>query len=47
MSEAQEAPPARPVWLIAANVVRWRRYGDGGQELRPGTKSYRAARRCT
>ncbi|MFF3031981.1 hypothetical protein ACFVS7_13390 [Streptomyces rubiginosohelvolus] len=30
-----------PLWLVAANVVRWRRYGDGGQELRPGTKSYR------
>ncbi|MFD9499363.1 hypothetical protein [Streptomyces sp. NPDC060035] len=36
-------PPAPPeqAWLVAANVVRWRRYGDGGQELRPGTKSYR------
>jgi hypothetical protein len=22
-------------------VWRWRRYGEGGQELRPGTKSYR------
>ncbi|MFD5874952.1 hypothetical protein [Streptomyces sp. NPDC060322] len=33
--------PAEQRWLIAANVVRWRRYGDGGQELRPGTKSYR------
>ncbi|MFI7287818.1 hypothetical protein ACIBRY_14385 [Streptomyces anulatus] len=32
---------AEPLWLVAANVVRWRRYGDGGQELRPGTKSYR------
>ncbi|MFJ6509938.1 hypothetical protein ACIQMO_22475 [Streptomyces sp. NPDC091406] len=30
-----------PMWLVAANVVRWRRYGDGGQELRPGTTSYR------
>ncbi|MFB9393114.1 hypothetical protein ACFPM3_13890 [Streptomyces coeruleoprunus] len=30
-----------PLWLIAANVVRWRRYGDMGQELRPGTKAYR------
>ncbi|AGK80775.1 hypothetical protein ACIQ9K_20255 [Streptomyces microflavus] len=35
------APPPEPLWLIAANVVRWRRYGDGGQELRPGTKAYR------
>ncbi|MEV0094557.1 hypothetical protein [Streptomyces sp. NPDC050738] len=30
-----------PVWLVAANVVLHRRYGEGGQELRPGTKSYR------
>jgi hypothetical protein len=33
--------PAGQSWLIAANVARWRRYGEGGQELRPGTKSYR------
>ncbi|MEV3931694.1 MULTISPECIES: hypothetical protein [unclassified Streptomyces] len=38
--EAGEVP-AGPGWLIAANVVRWRRYGEGGQQLRPGTKSYR------
>ncbi|MFB7210005.1 hypothetical protein [Streptomyces sp. NPDC056255] len=30
-----------PAWLVAANVVLWRRYGDLGQELRPGTKAYR------
>ncbi|MFF8618024.1 hypothetical protein [Streptomyces sp. NPDC015350] len=30
-----------PAWLVVANVVLWRRYGDGGQELRPGTKAYR------
>ncbi|MGW8981769.1 hypothetical protein ACWGQ9_03825 [Streptomyces parvus] len=36
-----ESSGAEPMWLVAANVVRWRRYGDGGQELRPGTKSYR------
>ncbi|MFH8689465.1 hypothetical protein ACH4EC_21685 [Streptomyces anulatus] len=36
-----EPVTAEPLWLVAANVVRWRRYGDGGQELRPGTKSYR------
>jgi len=42
-AEAPEVPdtPAAQAWLIAANVVRWRRYGEGGQELRPGTKSYR------
>ncbi|MET9661274.1 hypothetical protein [Streptomyces sp. NPDC006510] len=33
--------PPEPAWLIAANVVLWRRYGDLGQELRPGTKAYR------
>ncbi|MFI1525171.1 hypothetical protein [Streptomyces griseus] len=37
----EEPVAAEPLWLVAANVVRWRRYGDGGQELRPGTKSYR------
>ncbi|MGW6704910.1 hypothetical protein ACWGDE_08460 [Streptomyces sp. NPDC054956] len=30
-----------PVWLVAANVVAWRRCGAGGQELRPGTKSFK------
>ncbi|MDD9381624.1 hypothetical protein M8Z33_34250 [Streptomyces sp. ZAF1911] len=30
-----------PVWLIAANVVAWRRRGTGGQELRPGTKAFK------
>ncbi|MFD9034427.1 hypothetical protein ACFVZW_25285 [Streptomyces sp. NPDC059567] len=30
-----------PVWLVAANVVAWRRYGVGGQELRPGTKYFK------
>ncbi|MFI1224623.1 MULTISPECIES: hypothetical protein [unclassified Streptomyces] len=39
-AEERDATP-EPLWLVAANVVRWRRYGDGGQELRPGTKSYR------
>ncbi|MFD4943022.1 hypothetical protein ACFWNT_10885 [Streptomyces sp. NPDC058409] len=33
--------PPEPAWLVAANVVLWRRYGDLGQELRPGTKAYR------
>ncbi len=37
----EEPAATEPLWLVAANVVRWRRYGDGGQELRPGTKSYR------
>ncbi|MCI3224326.1 hypothetical protein [Streptomyces sp. NP-1717] len=34
-----------PRWMIVANVVRWRRYGAGGQELRPGTKVYRGGAR--
>jgi hypothetical protein len=38
MAEAEELTP---VWTIAANVVRHRRYGEGGQELRPGTKAFR------
>ncbi|MFJ7196392.1 MULTISPECIES: hypothetical protein [unclassified Streptomyces] len=33
--------PPEPVWLVAANVVLWRRYGELGRELRPGTKAYR------
>ncbi|WP_326673093.1 hypothetical protein [Streptomyces sp. NBC_01257] len=33
--------PPEPAWLVAANVVRWRRYGDLGQEFRPGTKAFR------
>ncbi|MGW8886990.1 hypothetical protein [Streptomyces sp. NPDC055749] len=42
MSEGETpAQELEPQWLIAANVVRWRRYGKGGQDLRPGTKSYR------
>lgn len=31
--------------MVVANVVRWRRYGDGGQELRPGTKVYKGGAR--
>ncbi len=36
-------PPEQPqpVWLVAANVVAWRRCGAGGQELRPGTKCFK------
>lgn len=33
--------PTAAVWLVAANVVAWRRCGVGGQELRPGTKFFR------
>ncbi|MER5735241.1 MULTISPECIES: hypothetical protein [unclassified Streptomyces] len=38
-----EAGVARrePVWLVAANVVAWRRCGAGGRELRPGTKFFK------
>ncbi|MFT9669976.1 hypothetical protein ACMZ5F_15785 [Streptomyces rhizosphaericola] len=41
MTSPLASPLPEPLWLIAANVVRRRRYGDGGQELRPGTKAYR------
>ncbi|MFJ9827204.1 hypothetical protein ACIRSU_23005 [Streptomyces sp. NPDC101160] len=37
---AREAE-AEAVWLVAANVVTWRRCGPGGQELRNGTKAFR------
>ncbi|MCX4783391.1 hypothetical protein [Streptomyces sp. NBC_01264] len=30
-----------PCWMIAANVVQWRRYGEGGQGQRPGTKMFK------
>lgn len=39
----EEIPEAR--WMVVANVVRWRRYGPGGQELRPGTKAYKGGAR--
>ncbi|MFE2142104.1 hypothetical protein ACFXA3_10195 [Streptomyces sp. NPDC059456] len=35
---AEEAPG--PLWMLAANVVQWRRGGEGGQGLRPGTKTF-------
>ncbi|MFD8691459.1 hypothetical protein [Streptomyces sp. NPDC059651] len=31
----------QPLRLVVANVVQWRRYGDLGQELRPGTEAFR------
>ncbi|MGW2085197.1 hypothetical protein [Streptomyces sp. NPDC001880] len=37
--------PPEPVRPVAANVVLWRRYGELGQELRPGTKAYRGGAR--
>ncbi|WP_405793640.1 hypothetical protein [Streptomyces sp. NBC_01506] len=43
MRSVDEAP--EPQWMVVANIVRWRRYGDGGQELRPGTKAYRGGAR--
>ncbi|MBT2479379.1 hypothetical protein [Streptomyces sp. ISL-94] len=33
--------PPEPLWILAANVVRWRRWGEGGQGLRPGTKTFK------
>ncbi|MFI5979918.1 hypothetical protein ACIBEA_03470 [Streptomyces sp. NPDC051555] len=40
MSTESSGTP-EPVWLVSANVVWWRRYGAGGQQLRSGTKSFR------
>ncbi|MFE5299638.1 hypothetical protein [Streptomyces sp. NPDC056632] len=39
-STEPESPP-EPAWLVAANVVAWRRRGVGGQQLFPGTKSFK------
>ncbi|MFF5787910.1 hypothetical protein ACFY8P_23460 [Streptomyces sp. NPDC012693] len=36
-----DASQQEPVWMVAANVVAWRRCGVGGQELRPGTKFFK------
>lgn len=36
-----------PLWLNAAHVVRFRRYGEDGLELRPGTNRSGAVRRST
>ncbi|WP_327303928.1 hypothetical protein OG730_10105 [Streptomyces sp. NBC_01298] len=33
--------PVEPFWMLAANVVLWRRYGEGGQGQRPGTKMFK------
>ncbi|MFJ8041296.1 hypothetical protein ACIRBX_12405 [Kitasatospora sp. NPDC096147] len=37
MTEAQTGPA--PQWAVRAKVVAWRRFGEGGQELRPGLKA--------
>ncbi|MFJ8662222.1 hypothetical protein [Streptomyces sp. NPDC093795] len=36
-----EVPQQEPRWAIAANVVAWRRCGEGGRELRSGTKFFK------
>ncbi|MGW5419220.1 hypothetical protein [Streptomyces sp. NPDC003943] len=41
MTESEAGAEAEPVWLVTANVVGWRRCGQGGQELRNGTKAFR------
>ncbi|MCX5295223.1 hypothetical protein OG898_01775 [Streptomyces sp. NBC_00193] len=33
--------PVEPVRMLAANVVLWRRHGEGGQGQRPGTKMFK------
>ncbi|MEV5970508.1 hypothetical protein [Streptomyces sp. NPDC051921] len=39
MKETGTGP--EPAWLVAANVVAWRRHGADGQQLLPGTKSFK------
>ncbi|MEX0173472.1 hypothetical protein [Streptomyces sp. LMG1-1-1.1] len=39
--DESDVPRREPVWLVAANVVAWRRCGVGGRELRPGTKNFK------
>ncbi|MFD9335559.1 hypothetical protein ACFWBF_14310 [Streptomyces sp. NPDC060028] len=41
MSTTQPHEPLEPLWTIAANVVQWRRHGEGGQGQRPGTKTFK------
>lgn len=38
---AEDEEPLEPCWMPAANVVLWRRYGEGGQGQRPGTKMFK------
>ncbi|MFD7260181.1 hypothetical protein [Streptomyces sp. NPDC059874] len=33
--------PLEPLWMLVANVVEWRRCGEGGQGQRPGTKTFK------
>ncbi|MCP3757329.1 hypothetical protein [Streptomyces sp. TBY4] len=40
-TSADDGEPVEPFWMIAANVVLWRRYGEGGQGQRPGTKMFK------
>lgn len=40
MDGERDTPP-EPVWLVAANVVAWRRCGQDGREPRPGTKFFK------
>ncbi|MEV7543923.1 hypothetical protein [Streptomyces sp. NPDC089915] len=40
-NDPSNGPWREPVWMVAANVVAWRRCGPGGRELRPGTKSFK------
>ena len=43
MNDASSSEPAvEPIWLIAANVVEERNFGEGGLETRQGTKHFRA-----
>ena len=41
MTTSDEQPDVEPVWLITANVLQERAYGEGGGETRIGTKHFR------
>jgi hypothetical protein len=41
LDEITNKPDVEPIWLITANVVEERAYGEGGVERRRGTKHFR------
>ncbi|MFC9293491.1 hypothetical protein ACFTWH_27140 [Streptomyces sp. NPDC057011] len=40
-AEDEPDEPLEPAWMLVANVVEWRRCGEGGQGQRPGTKTFK------
>jgi hypothetical protein len=41
VADTNEKIPTEPVWLITANVVQMRPFGEGGTETKIGTKHFR------